>query len=684
MRLRHIILSLTVLAAMARADDVVRYPAEFFAAMHPNTALDMVEHLPGFAFSAGDASVRGFAGAAGNVLIDGTRPADKQFTLDQVLARIPADDVDHIEIIHGSAPGIEMLGQTVVANVVRKKKAPDTWAVTLSDVHIADGRDTPSAMVEGTRHLEGGRTLSGALYLGRYAEASEGDGVRTRTDATGAPFSYATVDSAAGGLTGFAYALFETPAWNGKLKLNANLAWTNYSNEEIDFQTFPTPSITALHEKLGGIFGGQGKAELGLNFSRSLGNRITTESVALIRLAHQSYASSLVSPGADTEFAEHDSSGEALARSDVHYTLDKSLVAELSLEGAYNWLDTASALAFDTFPIPLPNARASVSELRGEASAQLSWTVTPRLQAELGLRTEVSNIAARSDSRHSQSLFYPKPRLSLIATLSPTDQLRLRVEREVGQLDFTNFVAASALDTGTIHAGNTNIVPQQDWVFEAVYERTLWTGSDATLTWRHFLISDAVDRVPVRNPADPSAVYDAPGNIGGGFGEAVLANATVALDPLGLTHAQIKGSATLQWSHVTDPTTGAKREISDEKPQEFSTEFRQDLPALRASFGVTYATACGVKPVAKGCTTSDYRFNEIDIYRATGSFGLYGEYTTPSGIWIRLEADNLMGERFRRLSDIYAGPRNAYGLAYSDDRLLKVGPSISLQLRKSF
>lgn len=684
MRLRNIILSLTVVAAMARADDLVRYPASFFAAMHPNTALDMVEHLPGFTFSAGDSTVRGFAGAAGNVLVDGSRPADKQFTLDQVLARIPADDVDHIEIIHGSAPGIEMLGQSVVANVVRKKKAPDTLSMTLSDAHLADGRDTPSAMIEATRHLDGGRTLSGAVYLGRYAEASEGDGIRTRSDAAGAPLSFAQVESSAGGLTGFAYALFETPAWAGKLRLNANVAWTDYTNEEIDRQTFPVPSVTALHEKLGGIFGGQGNAELGLSFSRSFGRRITSESVALLRLSHQSYASSLTSPGADTEFAEHDSSGEALARSDVHYTFDKSLVAELSLEGAYNWLDTVSAVSFDTFPVSLPNARAAVSELRGEASTQLSWTPAAWLQVELGLRTEVSAIAARSDSRHSQSLFYPKPRLSVIATLTPSDQLRLRIEREVGQLDFTNFVAASALDTGTVHAGNTNIVPQQDWVFEAAYERRLGSGSDAVLTWRHLLISDAIDRVPVRDPANPAAVFDAPGNIGGGFGEALLANATVALDPLGLAHAQIKGSATLQWSHVTDPTTGAKRAISDEKPQEFSAEFRQDVPALRASFGVTYATACGVKATAKACTASDYRFNEIDVYRATGSLGLYGEYTTPSGIWIRLEADNLLGERFRRLSDIFAGPRDSFPIAYVDDRLLKVGPSFSLQLRKSF
>src|ERR1700709_1877323 len=46
-------------------------PADF-SSLAPNTAMDMVMRLPGFSFDTG-AQVRGFAGAAGNVLIDGDR-----------------------------------------------------------------------------------------------------------------------------------------------------------------------------------------------------------------------------------------------------------------------------------------------------------------------------------------------------------------------------------------------------------------------------------------------------------------------------------------------------------------------------------------------------------------------------------------------------------------------------------
>ena len=79
-------------AAAAAPAAVTVYPPAFFAAAQPNTAFDMVLLLPGFSLDRGDA-VRGFGGAAGNVLIDGARPASKTDSLDEVLKRIPAKSV---------------------------------------------------------------------------------------------------------------------------------------------------------------------------------------------------------------------------------------------------------------------------------------------------------------------------------------------------------------------------------------------------------------------------------------------------------------------------------------------------------------------------------------------------------------------------------------------------------------
>src|SRR5256885_1794863 len=100
--------------------------------------MDMIRRLPGFSFDAGE-SARGFAGTAGNVLIDGQRPTSKTDSLDSIIGRIPAADVERIELIRGGAPGIDMQGRAVVANIVRKKTESTRIVVDLSDNIFFDG-----------------------------------------------------------------------------------------------------------------------------------------------------------------------------------------------------------------------------------------------------------------------------------------------------------------------------------------------------------------------------------------------------------------------------------------------------------------------------------------------------------------------------------------------------------------
>jgi len=72
--------------AAAPASAVIGYPASFFAPMGLDTALDMIQRVPGFVFDDGS-NVRGFADSAGNVLIDGQRPASKTDDLVGILTR---------------------------------------------------------------------------------------------------------------------------------------------------------------------------------------------------------------------------------------------------------------------------------------------------------------------------------------------------------------------------------------------------------------------------------------------------------------------------------------------------------------------------------------------------------------------------------------------------------------------
>ena len=72
------------------------YEAAFFAQYAPRTAYDIVQHVPGFQLDLGSTQsvngsvdVRGFAGTAGNVVINGSRPSTKSETLDTTLEADP-------------------------------------------------------------------------------------------------------------------------------------------------------------------------------------------------------------------------------------------------------------------------------------------------------------------------------------------------------------------------------------------------------------------------------------------------------------------------------------------------------------------------------------------------------------------------------------------------------------------
>jgi hypothetical protein len=71
----------STIAAQDQAQDArADYPASYFVDFQPQNALDMLSRVPGFVLAEGNGS-RGFGDAAGNVLVDGDRPATKDISL---------------------------------------------------------------------------------------------------------------------------------------------------------------------------------------------------------------------------------------------------------------------------------------------------------------------------------------------------------------------------------------------------------------------------------------------------------------------------------------------------------------------------------------------------------------------------------------------------------------------------
>ena len=95
-------------------------PADF-ARYAPNNAYDMLRQVPSFQIRDNE-NLRGLGQATGNVLFNGERPSNKGDDMYTQLSRIPAGNVERIEIVDGATLDIPGLaGQ--VANIVYRADA---------------------------------------------------------------------------------------------------------------------------------------------------------------------------------------------------------------------------------------------------------------------------------------------------------------------------------------------------------------------------------------------------------------------------------------------------------------------------------------------------------------------------------------------------------------------------------
>jgi hypothetical protein len=651
-----------LLDAPALAQDAVSlYPASYFDASRPATAADMLNRLPGFTLDTGN-NQRGFAGTAGNVLIDGTRPTAKTDDLSTILARIPASAVDRIELIRGGAPGIDMQGQNVVANIVRKAGASDQTILTLNTMYIEDGEWIPSGRVE--FHGTSGK-INYEIALARTNDQwddSPGYGYRRLiNEATGA-VSYDTVHS---------YGI-EALGWSGHGAVTAPLLGGDWNNN-LTLQTLDNSQGIAYSGGGGSRYDSttrQRNGEFGSHWQGPVG-AVTLETLVLQRLGNERDFNTSATPTGSDIFTSTYDTGESIGRVTARWPILPQLNLEGGGEAAYNFLDGHTAYSSNGAAVALPNANIRVTEKRGELFAQGTWTINPQFTLEAGARAETSTISESGDTNLSRSFFYVKPRALLTWSPDPDDQLRLRAEKKLGQLDFTNFVASSNLSGYGVAGGNANLRPYQRWQFEATYERRFLGKGSLVFTYMHEDITDLQDYVPI------GGGLDAPGNIPHATDDELNLAGQIPLDWLGLPNGLIKPKAYYWFSSLIDPVTGLQRRFSNQRDYRVSLELTQDVPKWNSTWGIGYLPANG--------TNASYRIanvSTVDIH--VPYTWVYWNYN-PSPDWsLKFEGDNITPYRFELEQDIYSGPRGANGLQTLQNIYVRTRPRIYIQLRKTF
>ncbi len=625
------------------------YKRAYFDRYNPQTARDIVDRIPGFTFDPGD-DLRGFGGAAGNVLVDGVRPTSKTGGIADALTRIPANDVERVEVIRGAAGTSEATGQTVVANLIRSdRRLSISWRAEVE--RNSQGVIYPRFEGALTARTSG---WSISTKLTGFWEQFDLVGRRDQLDADGTLSVAQTEDRPSTLTQGYLSSEAIGPFGGGTLTLNVRGGISGFLpvTERLQFDgrapnDAPDGRVDIDLDSI------EWTGEASVDWTRKLPDDWTFKTILLFSsvpldeetIVRQERPVRTLSGG--SRFTNRQIPIETIIRATVARGGERDLKPEFGVEAAYNRLDsefaffTRNAAGAET-PMDLPAASVVVDELRGEAFANLIWTATTSWTLETGIAVEASQISVSGDAANRRTFLFAKPFANLLYRPISSLQFRLGARRTVGQLDFADFAASADGEQDRQFGGNPNLGPDQTWraVF-AIDWRSESRGALNTALF-HEWRTDVLEQLVL-----PSGAFGL-ANAGRGRVWGIEASGSLQLHPV-IPGGLLEVRATLQDSTFDDPLLNDSRNLNDVPSPTVTANFRQDFPSIQSSWGLNYTAVQN---------NTFYFGNEVNESRNGGRFELFAETTRWFGLKVRLALRNIGGRRFRAERAFFAPDRS--------------------------
>ncbi|MEO9968532.1 MAG: TonB-dependent receptor plug domain-containing protein [Hyphomonadaceae bacterium] len=653
------------------------FTPEDFAQFSPKTALEMVAQIPGFQIEAQDNTQRGFGQATGNVLINGQRLSGKSNDAVEALGRIPAASVVRIEVQDGAQLDIPGLSGQVV-NIVTSQTGGISGAWTAESVFR---RNLDPSLLNGTLSLSG---KSGALDWTLSLEnenprrGNEGlenvfDGFGTLIETREEETRFASEDPSG------SLALGWRPSSGLIANLNLSYDQSNFAGREIGTRS---PVDQPLEDTLRLFnFGNDSDvAEISGDIEFGFGpGRLKLIGLQTIRSSFRAtqIVTTLLDDGSSegSRFTQDADELESIAR--VEYSLSPKAGRDwqISVEGAFNSLDNTSNLflvdAFGTLtPDEIIDDNTRVEELRAEGNLTHSRRLGPTLNAQASLGVEYSELTQSGPTGQTRQFVRPKGFASLAWTPTQNTTISTRIEREVGQLDFFDFVSTVNLNQENEQAGNPEIVPQQAWLGEIELEQRLGDLGAFTIRTYGEIITDIVDQVPISDTDEARGNLDRATRIG------IELNTTLKFDRFGAKGLQLEFDGAAQNSSLDDPLTGTSRRINRDLVSRIFTELRYDIPSTPYALGLNYN---------RERTARDFRLDQ-SVIRSTerGDLGVFAEHKDIFGLTGILNISNLIGQIDVEERAVSIDRRNNSPVDFFETRDRTFGMIVSVQLRGSF
>jgi hypothetical protein len=671
---------------------IVEFHSAFFSRYRPDTALDMVLQIPGFELNDGDES-RGFASAAGNILINGRRPSSKEDAPSAILNRIPASLVERIELIRGQVRGVDLRGQTVVANIFLQKDVP---AAVRWETAVRKHFDVDRLFMTGDISISDSWhdiDYNLGLFIERNANGERGiEDIFNGTDVLTERRNDNIHETGHEGNINF-----NMSTWLGKtlLQLNTDVNVADGTRTEFS-RRFPLVvgsgsrrDVTIIDKD------DNAQIELGSDAERELSDILDGKFILLYMRQDEDSLSTQETTDqsgnvlslrlADSETI----TTEAIARLEFDWAGISGHAVQFNLEGAFNAVDGSLLQTLDTGTGPqtvdVPGANTRVEETRWDILLQDTWS-NGKFELDYGLAAEFSEISQSGDADQKRHFTFIKPHSILSYSPNRENQTQLRIAREVSQLDFNDFISATVFEDDDLALGNPNLRPEDTWVLEVSHERRFGELGVVKLIAFHHWVSNVLDLLPITDE------FEAPGNIGKGRRWGIEMAHTIPLQWLGLSGARLDINARWQDSTVVDPVTDQDRVLSGEKgfsgfsrtsnnafrddnKYAFRFDYRQDFEEDRVAWGWVVRTRS---------KRTIFNVNELDIYDEGVEVDAFIETTRWLGMKVSIIGENLTNATQLRERSVFEGRRELSLIDFREVEDDRDGVRITLQFSGNF
>ena len=633
----------------------------------------MVERIPGFAIQGDNSNQRGFGQAQGNVLINGQRVSGKSNGAIDALRRIPVTSVIRIELVDGSRfeiPGLSGQIVNVITNGKGETSGTWSWRSRFRD-------NLPPFYNEFNVSLSGGKgALGWSLEVDSSPQRGANNGPEYITDGSGAlietrleDFTSVAEEASVSG------SLSWKPASGAIGNLNGTVMIWEPDLKEVS-KTFPVGGTEG--RRLFQESEDEWNAEIGADYEFDLGpGRL--KGIGLIRRENSPILSDFRSGNIDgtnvsqSIFDRTIDEGEYILRGEYALGTGSGHDWQFALEGAFNYLDATSSLFTSENGGPLieqdlGNANNRVEEQRAEFAITRGWKLSETLTTQVSLGAEYSELSQSGDTSNVRTFTRPKGYASLSWQADDSLKIVTRLEREVGQLDFFDFISSVNINSGNGKEGNSEIVPDQSWKLSVKAEKDFGGWGAATLEVFAADIEDIIDQIPI-------GTGDGPGNLDTAWQVGGELDATLKLDKAGLAGTEITFFGEYYDSEVKDPLTGEKRPINGDLIYYYNTEIRRDIPNTNWAIGAFFENYMANRY---------YQLQETGEDSAEpGYSSIFVEHKDLWGMTGRFSIGNLSNQKERFWRRIHDGNRLDPVLR-EEDRVRDFGPIISFQLEGKF